>query len=106
MVKKCNVLEDCEGYIEPPEEKHDFETFTSYMKELDLLNIKGQDTLIFNDNGQKIGEMINSHYAEGIVKTHFCYIECIRILNEIYEITTDETIKDKIEQMLLISTHL
>lgn len=95
-----------EKYIQPPEEKLDFETFTNYMKELDLLNLEGQETLIFNDNGKKIGEMINSHYAEGIVKTHFCYIECIKILNEIYEITTDKTIKNKIEHMLLTSTHL
>ena len=91
---------------EAPEEKHGFETFTSSMKQLDLLTIKGQDTLLFNDNEQKIGEMINSHYAEGIVKTHFFYIECMRILNEIYDITTDETIKVKIKQMLLKSTHL
>ena len=88
------------------EKNHGFETFTRYMKKLDLLTIKGHDTLLFNDNEQKIGEMINSHYAEGIVKSHFRYIECVRILNEIYDITTDETIKIKIEKMLQKSTHL
>lgn len=74
--------------------------YEDYIKDLDLYNINGIDNRLFNDSGKELGTTIDSHYAEGIVKSLNIYNQCLDVLDIVRNSISDDELKSKITNLL------
>lgn len=78
-----------------------FEWVTRYLSEINLLKIGGFDNKIYDAENKEIATTINAHYAEGMVKLHYDFLEIIKLLEILYEELDDLWVKQKIQSYIV-----